>query len=199
MPVTNRPLTPEEYLRLEREALDKSEYYNGAMYVMSPVSPTHSLISANIGSSIGMLLRGRRCVAYGSDLRLCILAAGLYTYSTLSVFCEPMTFVSGTDDTATNPALIVEVLSKATEAYDRSRKFEAYRQLPSLREYLLVSQEAPTIERFSREGDDRWVLTTARGLDAVIPLDIIEASLPLIEVYDKVDFQRPESAPETKS
>jgi Uma2 family endonuclease len=106
-----------------------------------------------------------------------------------------MTFVAGTDDTATNPAVIVEVLSKTTEAYDRGRKFEAYRQLPSLREYLLVSQDAPLIERFTREGDDRWVLTTVRGLDAVVPLEIIDAELPLAEVYDKVDFSTPETPP----
>lgn len=99
---------------------------------------------------------------------------------------------------ATNPTVIVEVLSKATAAYDRGRKFEAYRQIPSLREYLLVSQETPTIERFTRERDDRWVLTTGRGLEGVFPLDIIEATLPLIEVYDKADFQRPETAPEAK-
>ena len=111
--------------------------------------------------------------------------------SMTGVSCEPMTFMPGTDDTASNPTVIIEVLSKSTEAYDRGKKFEHYRQLPSLREYVLVSQDTPVIERFTRESDDRWVLTTARGLAAVLPLPVIEAELPLAEVYDKVGFNPP--------
>lgn len=195
LPVKSRPLTPEKYLRIEREAPFKSEYFNGEMFAMAGGKPRHSLIAANVGGVLHSRLRGSRCTGYQSDLRICISEDGLYTYPDLSVFCEPMTFVPGTDDTATNPSIIVEVLSKITEAYDRGRKFESYRRLPSLREYLLVSQDAPLIERFTREGDDRWVLTTARGLEAVVPLPLIEAELPLAEVYDKVDFSTPETPP----
>lgn len=195
LPVKTRPLTPEEYLRIEREAPFKSEYYDGEMFAMAGGGRFHSLIKVNIAGTLRGFLKGHRCTAYDSDLRVSIPGDGLYTYPDVSIFCEPMTFVPGTDDTATNPTLIVEVLSKTTEAYDRGRKFEAYRQLPSLREYLLVSQDAPLIERFTREGDDRWVLTTARGLDAVLPLDLLAAALPLAEVYDKVDFRAPELPP----
>jgi Uma2 family endonuclease len=195
LPVKSRPMTPEEYLRIEREAPFKSEYYGGEMFAMAGGGRRHSLIKLNVGGTLRALLKGHRCTAYDSDLRVGIPGEGLYTYPDVTVFCEPMAFMPGTDDTATNPAIIVEVLSKTTEAYDRGRKFEAYRQLPSLREYLLVSQDAPLIERFTREGDDRWVLTTVRGLDAVVPLEIIEAELPLAEVYDKVDFSTPETPP----
>ncbi len=195
LPVKTRPMTPEEYLRIEREALEKSEYFGGEMFAMAGGKPRHSLIGSKVLIAFGKRLEGRRCTPYNSDLRIGIPGEDLYTYPDVSVFCEPMTFIPGTDDTATNPTLIVEVLSKTTEAYDRGRKFESYRKLASLREYLLVSQDAPLIERFTREGDDRWVLTTARGLDAVLPLDFIEAELPLAEVYDKVDFTTPETPP----
>ncbi len=195
LPVKTRPLTPEEYLRLEREAPFKSEYHGGEMFAMAGGTPRHSLIAANVGMALGTRLRGQRCTAYQSDLRIGIPLEDLYTYPDVTVFCESMTFLPGTDDTATNPTVIVEVLSKTTEAYDRGRKFESYRRLPSLREYLLVSQDAPLIERFTREGDDRWVLTTARGLEAVLPLEIIAAELPLAEVYEKVDFSTPETPP----
>ncbi|MEA3209278.1 MAG: hypothetical protein QOE70_2335 [Chthoniobacter sp.] len=195
LPVKTRPLTPEEYLRIERGAPFKSEYHGGEMFAMAGGTPRHSLIAANVGAALGTRLRSRRCTGYQSDLRIGIPGDGLCTYPDFTVFCEPMTFMPGTDDTATNPAVIIEVLSKTTEAYDRGRKFESYRQLPSLREYLLVSQDAPLIERFTREGDDRWVLTTARGLDAVLRLELIEAELPLAEIYDKVDFSTPETPP----
>src|SRR5882757_562308 len=192
LPVKTRPMTPEEYLRIEREALDKSEYHGGEMFAMAGGGRRHSLIKLNVGGTLRALLKGRRCTAYDSDLRVGIPCEDLYTYPDITVFCEPMTFMPGTDDTASNPTIIVEVLSKTSEAYDRGRKFESYRRLPSLREYLLVSQDTPLIERFTREGDDHWVLTTTRGLDAVLPLEIIEAALPLAEVYDKVDFSTPE-------
>lgn len=162
---------------------------------MAGGSARHSLIATNLAGSMNSRLKGHRCTRYNSDLRVGIPGDDLYTYPDVSVFCEPLTFLPGTDDTATNPTVIVEVLSKTTEAYDRGRKFEHYRRLPSLREYVLVSQEAATIERFTREGDGRWVLTAAHGLEAVLPLEAIETALPLAEVYDKVDFTPPEAPP----
>jgi len=194
-PGKTRPLTPEEYLRIEREAPSKSEYYGGEMFSMAGGSPRHSLIATKIASFLTQALKGRRCTPYNSDLRIGIPGEDLYTYPDVSIFCEPLVFLPGTDDTATNPSVVVEVLSKSTEAYDRGRKFEHYRRLPSLREYVLVSQDAPTIERFTREGDGRWVLTAAHGLEAVLPLDALETALPLAEVYDKVDFSPPEVPP----
>ena len=191
LPVKKSPLTVEEYLRIEREAPYKSEYYGGEMFSMAGGTARHSLLAVNLVIALGSRLRGRRCTPYNSDLRIGIPGDDLYTYPDVSIFCEPMTFLPGTDDTATNPTVIIEVLSKATEAYDRGKKFAHYRQLPSLREYLLVAQDAPVIERFTCESDDRWVLTTARGLDAVLPLPVIEADLPLAEVYAKVDFTAP--------
>ena len=195
LPVKTLPLTPEEYLRIERDAPYKSEYYGGEMFSMAGGTARHSLIATNIAGFLRAALKGRRCTPYNSDLRIGIPVEGLYTYPDVSVFCDPLVFVPDTDDTATNPTVIVEVLSKTTEAYDRGRKFEHYRRLPSLREYVLVAQDTPTVERFTREGDGRWVLTAASGLDAAMPIGALEIELPLAEIYDHVDFVSAETPP----
>jgi Uma2 family endonuclease len=181
-------LTPEEYLRAERLAEFRSEYFGGEVFAMSGGRPNHSLISANVITALSYRLRGRRCTAYESNLRIVVSPTGLYTYPDASVFCDPMQFVDADEDTALNPTLIVEVLSKTTEAYDRGKKFEQYRQIASLREYVLVAQDEPLIERFQREGEGRWVLTSIAGMTGVIRLDSLEVELPLAEVYDKVNF-----------
>ena len=188
LPVKNLPLTPEEYLHIEREAPFKSEYCAGEMFAMAGGSARHSLIATNVAGFLRGALKGRRCTPYNSDLRIGIPGEELYTYPDVSVFCDPLAFLPGTDDTATNPTVIVEVLSKTTEAYDRGRKFEHYRSVSSLREYVLVSQDAPTVERFTREGDGRWVLTAASGLDAAIPIGALGVELPLAEIYEQVEF-----------
>jgi Uma2 family endonuclease len=188
-----RSLTPEEYLRIEREAPYKSEYYAGEMFAMAGGSANHSLISANTLVAIGSRLRGRRCRAYDSNLRIGVFEDDLYTYPDTSVFCDPLAFLPGTNDTAINPTVIVEVLSTSTEAYDRGRKFEHYRRLESLREYLLVSQDSPIVERFTRENDGRWVLTEAKGMAAAIRIEALDIDVPLAEIYDHVDFTAPES------
>ena len=184
-------LTPEEYLRIEREADFKSQYLAGEMFSMAGGKPNHSLISANVVGTLRALLRGHRCTAYESNLRVAVSPDGLYTYPDASVFCEPLTFVDDEGDTATNPTLLVEVLSKTSEAFDRGKKFELYRQIATFREYLLVSQTEPLIERFHRGADGRWVLTSVAGMPAVLRLESLEIDLPLAEVYEKVEFAVP--------
>ena len=188
-------LTPQEYLAIERAAEFRSEYFAGEMFAMAGGKPRHSLVSANVIGTLRALLKGRRCTAYESNLRVAVSDTGLYTYPDASVFCEPMTFIDPEQDTATNPTLLVEVLSKSTEGYDRGKKFEHYRRLASLREYVLVSQDEPHVERFLREEDGRWVLAAVSGLDAVLRLTSIDVDLPLAEVYEKVDFATPDEVP----
>jgi len=129
-------------------------------------------------------------VPYNADLRIKIEATGLYTYPDLSVICGSLQFAQGTDDTVVNPALLVEVLSDSTEAYDRGKKFEHYRQIPTLQEYLLVSQKEPRIEQFIRQPDGRWLLNEAAGLDASLELPSLRITLSLAEVFAKVNFVR---------
>jgi len=181
-------LTEAEYLILERSLESRNEFFDGEVFAMSGGTPLHSQIATNLAGEFRNHLKGRRCVAYNSDLRLKVEATGLLTYPDLSVVCGSLHFAVGTDDTVTNPTVIVEVLSDSTEAYDRGKKFENYRQLPSLREYLLVSQKEPRIEQFVRQPNDQWLLREAAGLEATMALPSLEIQISFEEVFGGVQF-----------
>src|SRR6266849_4682271 len=112
-----------------------------------------------------------------------IKATGLYTYPDLSVICGPLQFAEGTNDTVVNPTVLVEVLSDSTEAYDRGKKFEHYRQIPSLKEYLLISQKEPRIEKFARQPDGQWLLSEAAGVGNSLELPSLQITISLAEVF----------------
>lgn len=189
IPKTVRQLTETEYLAIERAAEFKSEFFDGETFAMAGGSPMHSLIATNLASEVRTHLKGRPCVPFNSDLRLKIVASGLYTYPDLSVVCGPLEFADEQEDTITNPTLLAEVLSDSTEGYDRGKKFEHYRQIPTLREYLLVSQKEPRIEQFVRGDDGEWRLREAAGLEAQIQVTSLQISLSLAEVFASVKFE----------
>lgn len=188
LPRATLRLSEQEYLALERKAEFKSEFFDGEMFAMAGGTPQHSLIATNLAGEFRTRLKGGPCVPYNSDLRIKVEATGLCTYPDLSVICGPLRFAQGTDDTVVNPTLLVEVLSTSTEAYDRGKKFEHYRQIPTLQEYLLVSQTEPRIEHFTRQSDDRWLLNEARGLDNSLELPSLQTAISLAEVFARVDF-----------
>ncbi|TRW95831.1 Uma2 family endonuclease [Candidatus Methylobacter oryzae] len=182
--------TAEEYLMLERSAEIKSEFHDGQIYAMTGASREHNLIAFNIGRELGNQLKKRPCEAYLSDMRVKAAEARSYHYPDIVVVCDKPQFEDAHVDTLLNPTLLVEVLSPSTEAYDRGGKFAHYRKIPTLREYLLVTQDRPSIERYLRQGD-AWILTEATELDAAIPLQSIDCVLSLREVYDKVSDHWP--------
>jgi Uma2 family endonuclease len=192
--------TPEEYLARERLAEYKSEYLDGTIFAMAGASRAHNLITTNLIRRIGNQLDNTPCEAYASDMRVLVSETGLYTYSDITVVCGEPIFADGERDILLNPTVIVEVLSPTTEAYDRGKKFEHYRRLPSLREYILVAQDEVLVERFLREGDN-WHPTSLRILDDTLQLASIDCTVPLREVYAKIVFtQRPSAesqAPQT--
>lgn len=182
-------LTPEAYLALEREAPYKSEYFAGEMFAMSGASRRHNLISLNIGAELRAQLRHRSCEVYTSDMRVKVSPTGLYTYPDVVVVCGEPTFENTARDTLLNPTLLVEVLSPSTEDYDRGRKLEHYRTIPSLQEYLLVSQERAHIVHYVRHADVSWLLSDTFGLDATLALRAIGCEIALSEIYAKVGFE----------
>ncbi len=190
-------LTEAEYLVIERKAEFKSEFFDGEMFAMAGGSLLHSLIATNLGREFGNRLQGRSCVPFNSDLRLKVEVTGLYTYPDLSVICGPLTFADDAQDTVVNPAILVEVLSDSTEAYDRGKKFEHYRHIPSLKEYLLVSQNEPRIELFIRSDAGQWLLREAAGLDASLELPSLQITVALREIYANVAFAPPALRPKT--
>ncbi len=181
-------ITETEYLDLERHAEFKSEFFAGEVFPMSGGTPLHSQIATNLAAELRNQLKGKRCVPYNSDLRLKVEASGLLTYPDLSVVCGPLQLATGTDDTVVNPTVIVEVLSDSTEAYDRGKKFENYRLMPSLREYLLVSQKEPRIDQFIRQENEQWLLREVAGLEATLALPVLEIKISLAEVFAGVEF-----------
>ena len=178
-------VTPEEYLRREREAETKSEYENGSIIAMSSASTEHNRIAFDIGVSLGNQLHGNLCEPFGSDMRVRV-SERKYYYPDISIVCGEPQF-AGTD-LLCNPTLIIEVLSDSTERSDRVVKFDAYSVLPSLNTYVLVAQDRARIECFNWQPDNSWRLDIAVGIDAILPLPAICCELRLGEVYARVSF-----------
>lgn len=187
-PQTKARYTAEEYLEVERRAENKNEYRDGEIFSMEPATRWHCLIVGSVGAELSRLLEDRNDEVYLSRMRVKVIPTGLYTYPDVTVVCEEPQFEDEEFDTLLNPTVIVEVLSKSTETYDRGKKFEHYRRIGSLKEYVLVAQHEPHIEHFARQDDGGWLLTEASGLDASIALPAFQCELRLADVYHKVDF-----------
>jgi Uma2 family endonuclease len=183
------PLTEEEYLKIERAAEFKSEYYNGQMYAMSGGSYPHGKIIPNLGAELRQALRGKGCSVTTSDVRVRVSPRGFYTYPDIAVVCGAPKFADDQADTLLNPTLLVEVLSPSTEAHDRGFKFAQYRRLESLQEYGLVSQTEPRVEIFRRQASGDWLLSEAAGLEASCRFDSVGCQVALAEIYYDVAFE----------
>jgi Uma2 family endonuclease len=186
--VKPRLYTPAEYLERERKAECKSEYLAGRIYAMAGATRRHNLIAMNTGSALNTRLSGRPCEVYGSDMRIRVDASGLYTYPDVTVVCGTPRFEDAQEDTLLNPTVLIEVLSKTTEAYDRGDKFAHYRTLDSLMDYVLITQAKARIEHYRRQPDGRWLLTEVMDLQGTVRLDSIDCTLAPSEVYDKATF-----------
>ncbi len=184
-------LTPEEYLTRERLAEDKSEYYQGEVFAMAGASRRHNLIVANLVSRLVVSLRQRDCEVYPSDMRLLVGETGLYTYPDVMVVCGKPILADVQGDVLTNPVLIVEVLSESSKDYDRGGKFHQYMRIPSLQEYLTVSQTEMMIDHSVRQADNSWVVREFVPANGKVPIRCLGLELDFADVYDKVEFEKP--------
>lgn len=183
-------ISEEEYLTAERESLEKHEYFDGEIFQMSGASDKHNTINGNAFASLHFQLKKRNCKAYQSDMRVHIPKTGLYTYPGIVVVCGKPEFLSDEYlDTLTNPILIIEVLSDSTEGYDKGVKFDNYRSLDSLREYVLISQNSKRVIRYTKQTDGSWNLMDFIGDTTEIELSSIECTLLFEDIYDKVEFE----------
>lgn len=183
-------ISPEEYLATERELLEKREYFGGEVFLMAGASDEHNTIAVNIASELHQQLKKRPCKVYQSDMRVHVPKTGLFTYPDVAVvYGKPIFLPDEELDTLTNPALIVEVLSASTEGYDKGAKFDNYRSLETLREYVLVSQNSKKVIRYTKQEDGSWNLMDFIGDKTEIQLSSIECSLAMEDIYDKVDFE----------
>jgi len=190
LPASQKTWTVDEYLAFERSSAEKHEFFQGEIFAMAGASREHNLIVSNINAELRNLLRKRPYEVYPSDMRIMIPATGLYTYPDVSVVCGGPLFDDDQNDTLLNPQVIFEVLSENTERYDRGKKFENYRSIPSLAEYVLVSQDAILVEHYARQPDGAWLLREFRQ-GSKLALAAIGCEIAVDEIYLKVFQAQP--------
>ena len=181
--------SPEEYLALEEMADYRSEYYRGEIFAMAGGSANHNRIAGNLVIALQAALEGKPCETFVTDMRVLVKKNGLYTYPDVMVVCGRLEFVEGREDTMTNPVVIVEVLSKSTQDYDRGGKFQLYRAIDSLRDYVLIDQARVHIEYFHKLEDGRWLLTEFNEIEAMLKLESVDVEIPLSRVYQRVEWE----------
>lgn len=198
LPESEISLTVDEYLALERKSEERHEYLDGFIFDMAGESPEHGTICTNIVAEIRNQLKGSRCQAWSKDFKVRSGPAakkgrrtkGLYSYPDLVIFCGEPVFHDEHRDVLTNPAVVLEVLSPTTEAFDRGEKFLRYQNWnPTLTDYVLVSQTMPVIEHFSRLTDGGWSYHVYQDLSDTLTIHSINCTLSLAEVFDRIEFQ----------
>ncbi|MFP4388958.1 MAG: Uma2 family endonuclease [Desulfococcaceae bacterium] len=188
-PLANqRRLSKEEYLEMEIRSDARNEFVDGEIFAMAGGSPNHSTICFNLIRRIGEALDATDCRGFEGNMKLEIVAAEAFLYPDIMVVCGAVDSVENRRDAITNPVLIVEVLSPGTESFDRGRKFKLYQMVPSLQEYVLVSQEEPTIETFFKQAPNRWLYTVTRGFAEALRLHSLKFDVAMSDIYRKVDW-----------
>ncbi len=182
-------VSQQEYLETERDALEKHEYYLGEIFAMSGASGRHNRIFTNLFIDIGIKLKEKGCLPYGSDLRIHIPKNTLYTYPDISIICGEMEFTDDKFDTATNPSVIIELLSNSTRNYDKGEKFTLYRDIDSLQEYLLIDTEKIYVEKHIRNADNSWQLTDYKSIENSFIIETIKLSFLLKDIYEGISFE----------
>ena len=188
--VEKRVWTPEEYLAYERASQERHELINGEIRLMAGAGVNHVRIVRNIIRQLDTQLDESPCEILNNDMRTKIKLKNSYTYPDLVAICGEPDLEDGEFDTLLNPILIVEVLSPATEAYDRGEKFQHYRTIDTLQEYLMVAQDRIAVELYRRQADGTWLLSEANTLNSSLMLTSIGCTLALANIYKRVSFEQ---------
>ena len=182
-------ISPEEYLEAERAALEKHEYSQGEIFAMSGASLKHNKIFSNLFRDIAFKIKGKGCRPYGSNLRIHIPKNTLFTYPDISIICGEPDLTDDKFDTATNPSVLIELLSKSTRNYDKGEKFTLYRDIDSLQEYILVDTEKVYVEKHIRNADNSWQITEYKTLDSSFIITTFSLSFLLKDIYEDLSFE----------
>ena len=188
----------EEYLALEEAADYKSEYIDGEIFPMAGGSTNHNRIAGNFYAALNFAFKTEDYDVFMSDVRLWIPKKRIYTYPDVMVICGKPEYYNNRTDTITNPRVIIEVFSDSTKGYDRSKKFEGYRMIPTVQEYLLLDQNRRYIEHFSKMDNKRWSFAEYNELDETIALSSVSFEIAVADIYNKVNLEEvdQEIAPE---
>jgi Uma2 family endonuclease len=183
-----RTYTPEEYLALEETAEYKSEYHDGEIIPITGGTTNHNRITLNVCRKFPYTIKGQPYEIFSADVRLWIPATRRYVYPDVMVIEGKPIYQGKKATTVTNPTIIFEVLSKSTEAYDKTDKFRFYRSIPTFQEYILIDQNVYHLEHYSKTGEKQWKFTEYDSEEDVISLASVEFQFTLSELYDRVDF-----------
>jgi Uma2 family endonuclease len=184
--------TVEEYLRLENAAKERNEYFEGEIFqmqghgellAMSGAAPLHNMIFSNLFTGLGMRLRGKSCRPYGPDMRLNIPANTLFTYPDISIYCDELENIPEDEISFINPSVLIEILSPSTHAYDRGGKFKLYRDIPTLKEYILVDTRTINVEAFRLNTNNHWELEEYKNINDILAMPYLDVAIPLSEIY----------------
>jgi Uma2 family endonuclease len=176
--------TIEEFLQMESASVEKHEYYQGYIFAMSGAKLPHVRITKNTIVGLANSLKGRPCQPYGSDLRIHIPSNSFFTYPDISIFCSGIETLYNDELNALNPSVLIEVLSPSTKTYDRGDKFKLYRDIASLKEYILIDSESISVEAFSINKEGLWQLKEYKQMNEALSLKSIDVNLPLTEIYE---------------
>jgi Uma2 family endonuclease len=182
--------TIEEYLAIEKAAIEKHEYYRGEIFAMSGAKMPHIRISRNLLVGLTNKLNDKRCQPYGSDMRIHIETNTLFTYPDISIVCGEPETLNNDNWNILNPAVIIEILSPSTKNYDRGEKFKLYRDIPTLKEYILVDSESIHIEIFRLNATHHWELEEYNAVEEMLFIQTINEHIALADIYAGVKLER---------
>lgn len=178
----------EEYLSLEETSDVKHEYFQGEIFAMAGGTIPHYRIVRNVLTAIDNFLQNKKCEIFPSDLKVHSEACSLFTYPDLSIVCGEPEKWQGRNDVITKPVVVIEVLSKKTQIYDRGQKFRLYRDIPSLKEYILISSLEILVEQYAKQTPDSWNFKVTKNVNDLFHIESIEFSCTLNELYRNVVF-----------
>lgn len=181
-------ISQQEYLDFERFTLDKHEYFEGEIFVINGASIQYNKISMNCLFHVSNKLKGGSFESFGSKFRIHIPENTFFAYPNLSIFSDNISTTDENDDTATNPIVIIEVHSKQFRTFNKENRFALYRQINSLQEYIFIDSEKVFVEKYIRNDNNSWHLTTLDNLNQTIELNSIQIELKLSEIYDRTKF-----------
>ena len=192
--------TVEEYLQMEKAATERHEYYQGEIFqmqghgellAMSGAANRHNIIFSNLFGEMCLQLKGKSCRPYGPDMRLNIPENTLFTYPDISIYCGDQESIPEDEDSVVNPTVLIEILSPSTREYDRGGKFKLYRDIPTLKEYILVDTATLNVEAFRLNNSKHWELEEYTLLSDILTMPSIGVAIPLTEIYRTTKLAAP--------
>ena len=176
----------DEYLEMENASSEKHEYYQGEIFAISGAKVPHNIIATNLVVALTIKLKGKSCRPFNSDQRIHVEANTLFTYPDISIICGDIITRNNDDYNVLNPTVLIEVLSRSTKNYDRGEKFKLYRDITTLKEYILVDSESIHVEIFRLNENNHWELEEYKDSNGSIHIKAIDESLPVAEIYENV-------------